>query len=165
MQRLDEIPGSVRTLFDHLETNHVPYGLVGGVAILHYIPGRNTQVLDFILSVEDGRKVPGLTIVEENPQFALADLNGLRVDLLRPSVAFHRFISKKYSQRISSNNRSIRAATPEGIALMKMFALPSLYRQFRMDKVAIYEADIFNLIFHLEFPLAPLPRSHREVRQ
>jgi hypothetical protein len=36
----------------------------------------------------------------------------------------------------------VRTATPFGMVLMKLFALPSLYRQGEISRAKIYESDI-----------------------
>ncbi len=43
---IDAIRGAVRALFDELDAAGVSYLLVGGVALLSYIEGRNTQDVD-----------------------------------------------------------------------------------------------------------------------
>lgn len=42
----------------------------------------------------------------------------------------------------------IQCATPRGIILLKLFALPSLYRQGNIDRAATYETDILRLLLH-----------------
>ncbi|MCB1232166.1 MAG: hypothetical protein KDN19_18005 [Verrucomicrobiae bacterium] len=41
---------------------------------------------------------------------------------------------------------TLRCATPEGIILLKLFALPSLYRQGQVDRADLYETDILQLL-------------------
>jgi hypothetical protein len=41
---------------------------------------------------------------------------------------------------------NVPAATVEGLIVLKLYALPSLYRQFQMDRAALYENDITMLI-------------------
>lgn len=40
--------------------------------------------------------------------------------------------------------------------LLKLYALPSLYRQGNLPRVALYEIDILTLIHQFHPPLAPL---------
>ncbi|MGA0199071.1 MAG: hypothetical protein ACO3NK_08105 [Prochlorotrichaceae cyanobacterium] len=44
----------------------IPYLLVGGIALLSYIEGRNTQDIDLILSRESLDLIPDFLILEEN---------------------------------------------------------------------------------------------------
>jgi hypothetical protein len=52
--------------------------------------------------------------------------------------------------------RVVPCATVEGLLLLKLFALPSLYRQAQFSKVNIYEADVANLIARYKIPTQPL---------
>lgn len=72
----------VQRLFTLLNNRGIRYLLVGGVALLRYVDGRNTEDLDLILSVESLKQVPELSIVDQNTNFARARFDGLRVDLL-----------------------------------------------------------------------------------
>lgn len=44
------------------------------------------------------------------------------------------------------SNRTVRCATVQGLLLLKLFALPSLYRQGQFGKASIYENDITQLL-------------------
>jgi len=46
----DSLLQSVEQLFALLETRKVAYVLVGGIALLHYVEGRNTEDLDLIMA-------------------------------------------------------------------------------------------------------------------
>lgn len=58
--------------------------------------------------------------------------------------------------------RDIRCATVEGLLLLKLYALPSLYRQFDtqrarcFSRVGLYENDIATLMQHYQPALEPL---------
>lgn len=43
----------VRDLFDELSAAHIDYTLVGCVALLAYVAGRNTQDIDLIINPDD----------------------------------------------------------------------------------------------------------------
>jgi hypothetical protein len=51
---------------------------------------------------------------------------------------------------------NVPAATVEGLIILKLYALPSLYRQFDMDRAALYENDITMLIAKFSPHLEPL---------
>jgi len=51
---------------------------------------------------------------------------------------------------------NVPAATVEGLIVLKLYALPSLYRQFQMDRAALYENDITMLIANHSPALEPL---------
>ena len=44
-------------------------------------------------------------------------------------------------------DRSIRCATVDGLLLLKLFSMPSLYRQGSFERVGIYENDIATLMY------------------
>ena len=53
---------------------------------------------------------------------------------------------EKHARRESFVERSIVCATVEGLLILKLFALPSLYRQGQFSRVEDYEHDISVLI-------------------
>ena len=46
--------------------------------------------------------------------------------------------------------------TVEGLILLKLYALPSLYRQGKFDRASIYESDITLLLLNYKIDLVPL---------
>ncbi|MEP6699024.1 MAG: hypothetical protein ABJB09_04770, partial [Verrucomicrobiota bacterium] len=42
--------------------------------------------------------------------------------------------------------RMVRCATPQGLILLKLYALPSLYRHGQIARAKIYEGDIGSLL-------------------
>ncbi len=42
--------------------------------------------------------------------------------------------------------RTVRCATPEGLMVLKLYALPSLYPQGQIDRARIYEGDLGSLL-------------------
>jgi len=70
--------------------------LVGGIAILHYIEGRNTQDLDLLLMVSSLKKLPELKITSQDINFVRANYGELQIDLyLTRNPLF-----KKFTKRI-----------------------------------------------------------------
>lgn len=78
--------------------------------------------------------------------FAKGNFHGLRVDLLFYEHPFFGRITREYATELSYTVGQLRTATVEGLILLKFFALPSLYRQFDLDRAAIYEADLVQLV-------------------
>ncbi len=66
------IPRDAPELFRLLSERQVPYLLVGGIAMLAYVEGRNTRDVDLLLSVEALQQIPELEILEKNDFFAHA---------------------------------------------------------------------------------------------
>lgn len=151
---LNNLLESVPRLFDLLEERQVEYVLVGGIAMLVYVEGRNTQDIDLILSRQDLAKLPEIRIEEENAEFARGWLGDVRVDFLFTSNKLFESVRKKHTTKQHFVDREIPCATAEGLLLLKLFALPSLYRQARFDRVRIYQTDVADLIerFRPEMP-------------
>jgi hypothetical protein len=129
-----------------LQRRKIPFVVVGGIALLQYVPGRNTEDLDIILAAPRLLEIPELKVTEQNDMFAKADLKGLRIDLLFFEHPFFNRIACDFSTDRHFSVGSLRTATVEGLVLLKLFALPSLYRQFDLDRAAIYEADLVQLV-------------------
>lgn len=143
---LNNLLQSIPRLFDLLEERQVQYVLVGGIAMLVYVEGRNTQDIDLIVVRKDLAKLPEIRIEEENPEFARGWLEQVRVDFLFPRNKLFERIRKDFSINKRFADRDIPCATVEGLLLLKLFALPSLYRQARFDRVRTYQKDIADLI-------------------
>lgn len=148
----DHIPDEVQTLFDLLDSRKLPYLLVGGLAMLTHVRGRNTEDVDLVLSVPDQRRLePEVRIVEREEIAATGRLGGLRVDFLAAEVPLFAHVAAHHAEwrcfELPGGPRNLRCATPEGLMLLKLFALPPLYRQGRMDRVRLYEADLGGLLF------------------
>jgi hypothetical protein len=80
LSNASHLPEIVDRLFTTLADRNIKYLLVGGVALLSYIEGRNTQDIDLILSIEDLSQFPEITITDENKDFARGLYEGLQID-------------------------------------------------------------------------------------
>ena len=94
---INQILETIDRLFRTLNDRQVSYVLVGGIAMLSYIQGRNTQDIDLIIARSDGVSI-GLLINTENKDFAQASYEGVRVDLLLNQNKLFKKIQKDYSQ-------------------------------------------------------------------
>ncbi len=158
---------ATRTFVAGLVENQIPHVLVGGLAVLQHIEGRNTRDIDLIIAVKDIDRLPGFTLREQNEWFASGQVGALRVDLLLTANPLFQEISERHVEERDFVGTRLTCATPEGIILLKLFALPSLYRQGQLDRVALYETDVLMLLRHypcedslLESQLAPhIPES------
>lgn len=143
---LNKLFASVGRLFDLLDEREIDYVLVGGIAMLAYVEGRNTQDIDLILSKQDLARLPELVVDEDNPDFARTFLDDLRVDILYTRNKLFKLVSGEFTTTKEFVGREIPCATEEGLIALKLFALPSLYRQGRFEKVRTYEKDVADLI-------------------
>jgi len=133
-------------LFALLDERKIDYVLVGGLAMLQYVDGRNTRDIDLILSNASLNDVPQLSVSTRDRDFARADFDGVQVDILLTTNAIFDFVRKSHATERSFGKLTVRCATPQGLLILKLFALPSLYRQGENTRAAIYEADIAGLL-------------------
>jgi hypothetical protein len=140
----DEIRPAVSALFDELDAKGIAYLLVGGVALLSYVEGRNTQDIALVLSPADPDRV-SWEVTSRDGDFARADYRGVRVDLLLTSNAVSALVEHDFAGPGMFGERRVRCATRAGLVLLKLYALPSLYRQNQFARAALYETDILML--------------------
>ena len=141
---MNDIRSEVRALFAALRDAQVDYVLVGGVAMLSYVEVRNTQDVDLIIEPKDLQKLDWQATIHDR-DFGKANYHGLRVDLLLTTNPLFAAVSQHQRTEISFDGHPVSCATREGMLLLKLYALPSLYRQGNLVRAALYEADIFGL--------------------
>jgi hypothetical protein len=141
-----DLIGAADRLFQLLDERHVDYVLVGGIAMLQYVDGRNTRDVDLIMSAGDLAGAPELAIASQDQDFARAAFEGIQVDLLLTTNQLFLGVQDHHATIVEFGGRQIRCATPSGLLLLKLFALPSLYRQGESIRAAIYEADVAGLL-------------------
>ena len=150
------VPQDALELFRLLAERRVDYLLVGGLAMLTYVKGRNTKDVDLLLSLEASHQIPELEITNRQDFFARAQFRSVQVDLLFTFNPLFKIVAEKFATTHSFAELNVPAATVEGLIVLKLYALPSLYRQFQMDRAALYENDITMLIANHSPVLEPL---------
>ena len=143
----DSLLNQVEQLFNLLESRKVDYVLVGGIALLTYVEGRNTQDIDLIMALPSLPKLPEIKIESEDMYFARGKFGELQIDILFTSNPLFAKVERDHTTTKQFMDRKLRCATVEGLILLKLFALPSLYRQGSFERVGIYENDIATLIY------------------
>lgn len=153
----DSLFADVERLFDLLHDREVDYLLVGGVAMLQYVEGRNTEDVDLIVAVSDLEKIPELEIEGQDANFARGRFGQLKVDLLLTRNPLFDEVRQRYTTtgRFVEHD-DVPCATVEGLLLLKLYALPSLYRQGNFARVGLYENDVATLIQAYRPPMEPL---------
>lgn len=146
----DSLIQSVQDFFAILEERKIDYVIVGGIAILYYVEGRNTQDLDLLMAVSSLGKLPELQITRQDMYFARANYGELQIDLLLTQNPLFKKVHKEYSKVQKFLDRNMPLATVEGLLLLKLYALPSLYRQGNFARVGIYENDIATLLHYYQ---------------
>jgi len=144
-------------LFALLQQRDIDYLLVGDLAVLSYVDGRNTQDIDLILSQKDLTALPELTIADQNQNFVRATFDNLKVDILLTQNTLFKYIAKNCTTSRRFGDLTMRCVTVEGLLILKLYALPSLYQQNKFDRASIYEND--TLLLLLKYP----PESAKNV--
>lgn len=152
----DSLQAQVEQLFNLLESRKVDYVLVGGIALLTYVEGRNTQDIDLLMALPSLSKLPEIKIESQDMYFVRGKFGELQIDVLLTKNPLFAKVAEKYTTTKQFMDRKIRCATVEGLILLKLFALPSLYRQGRFERVGVYENDIATLVNAFNPPIPPL---------
>ena len=146
----------VEQLFDLFEKRKVDYVLVGGIALLTYVEGRNTQDIDLIMALPSLGKLPEIEIESQDMYFVRGKFGELQIDILLTKNPLFNRVEKEFVIEKQFLERKVRCAMVEGLLLLKLYALPSLYRQGSFERVGIYENDIATLLFAYQPKLEPL---------
>lgn len=91
--------------------------------------------------------------------FARGDYEGLQIDLLLTENPLFDKIRQNYTARRHFQAQDIPTATVEGLLLLKLYALPSLYRQGSFARVGIYENDIATLLHDYDVDVDSLQKE------
>jgi len=150
------MPQDAMELFRLLGEQRLPYLLAGGLAMLTYVNGRNTKDVDLLMSVEASREIPELEIRERRDFFARAQFRSVPVDLLFTFNPVFKMVAEKFATRHRFAELEIPTVTVEGLMVLKLYALPSLYRQFDWDRIYLYEGDIKLLLARHKPKMEPL---------
>jgi hypothetical protein len=156
IMKADSLLTQVEQLFNLLDLRKVDYVLVGGIALLTYVEGRNTQDIDLIMALPSLKKLPEIKIESQDMFFAHGKFGELQIDILLTKNPLFAKVEKDYTTTKQFMDRKISCATVEGLILLKLFALPSLYRQGSFERVGIYENDIATLINAFDPKIQPL---------
>lgn len=152
----DNLLQSVNRLFTLLTEREIDYVLVGGIALLQYIEGRNTEDIDLIMALSSLRNLPEISIISQDADFARGKFDDLQIDLLLTSNPLFARVQQKYAISQQFVEHAIPCATVEGLLILKLYALPSLYRQGNFARVSLYENDIATLLYDYRPQLDPL---------
>jgi len=137
---------TVARFFSLLRERQIEYVLVGGIALLQYIEGRNTEDIDLIMALSSLERLPELGVESRDDDFARGKFGDLKVDVLLTSNPLFDEVRKRHTTTQRFVEQDIRCATVEGLVLLKLYALPSLYRQGNFARVGLYENDVATLL-------------------
>ena len=145
---------TVARFFSLLNEREIDYVLVGGIALLQYVEGRNTEDIDLIMAVSALEKLPELNLETRDEDFARGKFGNLKVDVLLTSNPLFDAVRKHHTTSKRFVEQEIVCVTAEGLILLKLYALPSLYRQGNFTRVGLYENDVAT-IMHIHNPSLP----------
>ena len=152
----DTLLQNVASLFILLRERHIEYLLVGGVALLQYIEGRNTEDIDLIMALSSLKKLPEIEVLSQEANFVRGKFGELQIDILLTRNRLFEQVQRRYATMQRFVEQDIPCASVEGLLLLKLYALPSLYRQGNFARVGVYENDIATLIYSYRPDLASL---------
>ncbi|MEX2214037.1 MAG: hypothetical protein WD768_07915 [Phycisphaeraceae bacterium] len=138
----DDLSSDLFRLFTLLRERRVSYLLVGGIALLRYVEGRNTEDIDLVLSVASLEAIPEIEVSERNADFAQGRFGSLRVDVLLASNPVFDRALKHHATTHRFHTFEVPCATVEGLIILKLYALPDLYAQGKLQRAMLYETDI-----------------------
>ena len=146
----DAMPQAVGDLFRLLDQRGIDYVLVGGIALLSYVEGRNTEDIDLIVAVAALDRLPEITLTSRDLYFARGQFEGLQIDFLLTSNPLFEQVRRRHTTVQRFDEREITTATVEGLLLLKLYALPSLYREGNFARVGLYENDVATLLYYYQ---------------
>lgn len=147
---------TVAHFFSLLREREIEHVLVGGIALLQYVEGRNTEDIDLIMTSSSLERIPELVVESPDEDFARGNFGDLRVDVLLTSNPLFNEVRQRYTTTQQFIERDIPCATVEGLILLKLYAMPSLYRQGNFVRVGLYENDVATLLQAHNPPIKPL---------
>ena len=153
---MESLLQTVAELFNLLRARRVDYTLVGGIALLQYVEGRNTEDIDLIVALSELERLPEIKISSQDEDFARGRFKGLQIDFLLTRNPLFDKVKRDYANTQQFVEQVIPCATVEGLLLLKLFALPALYRLGNFARVGLYEGDIATLIHDYQPDLTAL---------
>ncbi len=147
LMNTDSLLVSVERLLVLLRERKTDFVLVGGIAILQYVEGRNTEDIDLIMALSSLKKLPEIHLTSQDVNFARGTFENLQIDFLLTSNPLFAKVQRQHTTPQVFAEQTIPTATVEGLILLKLYALPSLYRQGNFAKVGIYENDVATLLY------------------
>jgi hypothetical protein len=145
-----------------LKDLNIDFVIVGGIAILSYVELRNTKDFDIIIDRHNYIKLkPFLEVLTEEGDFAnCLTEEKLRVDLLFADNPIFRYVKYGFEQNLDYEQGNFPTATPEGLVMMKLYALADLTLQHQvfgkkeiLTKILLYQSDvnILNAMYEIDF--------------
>src|SRR5258705_3880924 len=88
---------TVARFFSLLRERQIEYVLVGGIALLQYVEGRNTEDIDLIMAVSELERLTELHVETRDAVFARGRFGDLKDDLLLTTKLLFGQVRKYYT--------------------------------------------------------------------
>jgi hypothetical protein len=123
----EKLKSQLIKLFQILHDRNIPYLLVGAIAILTYVEGRNTNDVDLVLSVGALAELPEVAILEQIPDFANCRFGDLVVDFLFTSNPLFELVGRKHRRRALHASTAPKTPVPDSSFCTLHSAFPRPY--------------------------------------
>ena len=130
--------------------------------MLSYVEGRNTEDLGLIIAVPALKKLPEIKLSNQEQFFGRGSFEELKIDLLLTTNPLFAKVMQQYATPRPFLEMEVPTATVDGLILLKLYALTSLYCQGNFGRVSLYENDIAVLVFQYDPDLAAIVRELAE---
>ncbi len=117
---------TVKRVLETLDRNHIPYAVIGGLAVSHHAVPRLTQDLDLVVLQEDMKRIRALFPGSYRRGTAVVevyDIDGTRVDLLPAKLRYQREVVQSAVPG-EIEGMPAKVASVRDLLLLKMFAAP-----------------------------------------
>jgi hypothetical protein len=108
------------------------------------------------MAVSALERLAELQVETRDADFARGRFNDLKVAVLLTSNPLFEEVRQHYTSVQRFVEQDIPCATVDGLILLKLYALPSLYRQGNFTRVGLYENDVATLLHAHHPPIEPL---------
>jgi hypothetical protein len=146
--RNNSLPRSLSRFFSLLDKREIRHLLVGGMALLQYVKARSTEDIDLIISEYSLEKLSEVEIIERKDDLVFGRYCEFEVNFFLTRNPFFDKILEQCATDQRFAEKVISCATVKGLLLLKLYALPSCYREGNFIRAGIYENDIAMLIYY-----------------
>ncbi len=154
--RNNSLPRSLSRFFSMLDKKEIRHLLVGGMALLQYVKARSTGDIDLIISEYSLEKLSEVEIIERKDDLVFGRYCEFEVNFFLTRNPFFDKILEQCAADQRFAEKVISCATVKGLLLLKLYALPSCYRESSFIRAGIYENDIAMLIYYYKPQISAL---------
>jgi len=120
------------------------------MALHFYIQTPGISDLVLLMDLSALENLPELTISSQEGFFVHTEFEGEPVEIWLTQNPLFFKVCCNFSETRRYLDHDVPMVTVEGLLLLKMFALPSVYRQGSFAEVSIHEAEIATLLYDHE---------------